>query len=421
MNFNSGDTAWVLIAGALVIFMTPGLAFFYGGMVRSKNVLAMLMQNFVVMGIVSVLWVFVTYSLAFGVDLGGFGVIGTLHFFGLGHITQAVPGYSGPLTQHIPPLVFVIFQMSFAIITPAIITGSSADRLAFGPFVVFIILWSILVYAPVAHWVFSPNGWLFKLKVEDFAGGNVVEINSGAAGVALAIVIGKRRGWPHKPMAPHSVPLALLGGGILWFGWFGFNAGSALAANTLAAHAFINTNTAGACGMLSWLVFERLRGGKSTTLGAVSGAVAGLVAITPSCGFVDIFGASAIGLIAGLVCAYAITLKFKAGVDDALDVGGVHLVGGIVGTLLIGVVGTSAVSGINGILYGGSALLLLHQLIAVLACGLYSFSMTWLIAKTIDKTMGLRISQEQENEGMDTSLHAESAYEFGSSILEAFK
>ncbi len=234
MQYNSGDTAWVLASAALVLFMTPGLAFFYGGMVRTKNVLGMLMQNYVVIGLVSVIWVLLSYSLAFGVDLGGHGIIGTLHFAGLAHMKQAVPGYSGPIAQTIPPLAFVVFQMMFAIITPALITGSTADRLKFGGFVAVISLWAVLVYAPVAHWVFSPTGWLFKLGAEDFAGGTVVHINAGMAGIALAILVGRRRGWPKEPMPPHALPLTLLGAGILWFGWFGFNAGSALAANQLA-------------------------------------------------------------------------------------------------------------------------------------------------------------------------------------------
>ncbi len=417
MHFNSGDTAWILASSALVLFMTPGLAFFYGGMVRSKNVLGMLMQNYVVIGIVSLIWVFLTYSLSFGVDWGGFGLIGTLHFFGLAHMNQAVPGYTGASAQTIPPMVFVVFQMMFAIITPALITGSTADRLRFGPFVAFIVLWSIIVYAPVAHWVFSPTGWLFKLGAEDFAGGTVVHINAGAAGLAVAMVVGKRRGWPKQAMPPHNVPFVLLGAGILWFGWFGFNAGSALGANVLAANAFVNTNTATAAALLGWILVEKLKNGKSTTLGAASGAVAGLVAITPACGFVDIYGATAIGLAAGVICALAINLKFKVGLDDALDVGGVHLVGGITGALLIGIFGTSAIGGANGLFYGGGAKLLGHQLIAVVVVGLYSFTISWIMAKLIDNLVGFRIKADEELEGMDTALHAESAYEFGGSTL----
>ncbi len=300
----------------------------------------------------------------------------------------------------------------FAIITAALITGSTADRMKFGPFIVLIILWSLFVYAPIAHWSFSPTGWLYRLGTEDFAGGTVVEINAGAAGLAVAMVIGKRRGWPKSQMPPHNVPLTLVGAGILWFGWYGFNAGSALAANTLAAHAFLNTNTAGAAALLGWIVVEKIRGGKSTILGAASGAVAGLVAITPSCGFVDIYGATVIGLAAGVICAFAVSLKYKYQLDDSLDVGGVHLVGGIVGTLLIGLFGTSAIGGVNGLLYGGGGVLLLHQTIAVLASGAYSFAASWILAKIVDKAMGLRVTPDQELEGLDTALHAESAYDF---------
>ncbi len=416
MHFNTGDTAWVLASSALVLFMTPGLAFFYGGMVRSKNVLGMLMQNYVTMGVVSLLWVFVTYSLAFGPDWGGYGIIGTLHFFGLAHMSQQVPGFVGPKAQTIPPIVFVIFQMMFAIITPAIITGSTADRLKLSAFVVFICVWSILVYAPIAHWAFSPNGWLAKMGVEDFAGGSVVEMNCGIAGVAVAMVVGRRRGWPKDSMMPHNVPLALVGAGILWFGWFGFNAGSALGANLLSANAFINTNTAGAAALLAWIVGEKIRTGKSTTLGAASGAVAGLVAITPACGFVNVWGALFIGIAAGLVCESAIHLKFKFKVDDSLDVGGVHLVGGIVGTLLIGFFGSRAINGVNGIFLGGSAILLYHQAVAVVATIAYGFVMTWLIATVIHKTMGMRISESDETQGMDLALHAERGYELGTGL-----
>ncbi|MDA8397540.1 MAG: ammonium transporter [Actinomycetota bacterium] len=419
MHYNAGDTAWVLVSAALVLFMTPGLAFFYGGMVRSKNVLGMLMQNFATMAVVSLIWVFGAYSLAFGPDWGGFGLVGTLHFFGLAHSSQPVPGYTGAISQHIPPLAFVVFQMTFAIITPALITGSIADRVRFGPFLLFVALWSVLVYAPIAHWAFDPHGWLYRMGVEDFAGGTVVEINAGAAGLAIATVVGRRRGWPRSPMPPHNVPLTLMGAGILWFGWFGFNAGSALGANNLAAHAFINTNTAGAAGLLGWIAVEKLRGGKSTTLGAVSGAVAGLVAITPSCGFVDAVGAGVIGVAAGVVCSLAVSAKFRLGVDDSLDVGGVHLIGGVVGTLLIGLLGTMATNGSNGFFYGGGLGLLGRQGLAVLASGAFSFAMTWVIAKAIDKSVGLRMAPEDEFEGMDTALHAESAYDFGGSFLRS--
>jgi Amt family ammonium transporter len=411
-NINAGDTAWVLTSTALVLFMTPGLAFFYGGMVRRKNVLGMLMQNYVVMGVVGVVWVWVTYSLAFGPDWGGHGIIGTLQFAGLAHVdSQVVPGYAGSLAQSIPPLVFVIFQMMFAVITVGLITGSSADRLKFGGFVVFALIWSILVYAPVAHWVFSPTGWLAKRGAEDFAGGTVVHINAAMAGLALAIVAGRRKGWPSKKMEPHNIPFILLGGGILWFGWFGFNAGSALAANTLSAHAFVNTNTAAAVALLAWIAVEKLRTGKSTTIGAVSGAVAGLVAITPACGFVNLFGATAIGLAAGVICCLAVNLKFKLKVDDSLDVLAVHFVGGLSGAILIGLFGTATIGGKDGLLYGGNAGLLGREALAVLTVAVYSFVVSALIALAVKKTIGLRVSDENEDLGLDISQHGESAYD----------
>jgi ammonium transporter, Amt family len=414
-NVNAGDTAWVLASTTLVLFMTPGLAFFYGGMVRRKNVLGMLMQNYVVMGIVGVLWVWVTYSLAFGPDWGGHGIIGTLHFAGLANVdTQAVPGYAGSLAQSIPPLVFVIFQMMFAVITVGLITGSSADRLKFGSFVAFAIAWSILVYAPVAHWVFSPTGWLAKLGAEDFAGGTVVHINAAMGGVALALVAGRRKGWPQRKMDPHNVPFILLGAGILWFGWFGFNAGSALAANNLSAHAFVNTNTAAAVALLAWIAVEKLRSGKSTTIGAASGAVAGLVAITPACGFVNLLGATVIGVAAGVLCCLAVSIKFKLKADDSLDVLAVHFIGGLAGALLIGFFGTAAIGGKDGLFYGGDASLLAHQAVAVLAVAVYSFCASALIALIIKRTVGLRVSEENEELGLDISQHGETAYDFES-------
>jgi Amt family ammonium transporter len=410
-NINAGDTAWVLISTALVLFMTPGLAFFYGGMVRRKNVLGMLMQNYVVMGVVGIVWVWVTYSLAFGPDWGGHGIIGTLHFVGLAHVdSQIVPGYAGSLSQSIPPLVFVIFQMMFAVITVGLITGASADRLKFGGFVVFALVWSILVYAPVAHWVFSPTGWLAKRGVEDFAGGTVVHINAAMAALALAAVSGRRAGWPQRKIEPHNIPFILLGGGILWFGWFGFNAGSALGANNLSAHAFVNTNTAAAMAMLAWIAAEKLRGGKSTTVGAVCGAVAGLVAITPACGFVNLLGATVIGLIAGVVCYLAVSVKFKIKVDDSLDVLAVHFVGSSLGMLFVGLFGTAAIGGANGLFYGGGAALFGRELLAVVVVALYSLVVSALIALVVKKTMGLRVSDADEELGLDLSQHGETAY-----------
>ncbi|MDQ1437873.1 MAG: ammonium transporter, Amt family [Acidimicrobiaceae bacterium] len=412
---DSGNTAWVLVSAALVLFMTPGLAFFYGGMVRSKNVLGMLMQNFFAMGLISVIWVVVGFSLAFGG--GGNGWIGNLDFAGLKHLAQAdahLPGYVKDFALTVPALAFVAYQMMFAVITPALFTGATADRMKFRGYVVFLGLWSVLVYSPVAHWVFSPTGWLFKRGALDFAGGAVVHINAGIAALALIVVLGKRKGWPNEAMHPHSLPLTLLGTGILWFGWFGFNAGSALGANNLAAQALINTHLAAAAGMLGWLVVERLKDGHATTLGAASGAVAGLVAITPCAGFVGGLSPIAIGAIAGIVCYLAIQLKFKLGYDDSLDVVGVHLVGGIVGSLLLGVFADKAVNslGANGLLNGGSDLLV-DQLTAVVATLVFSGVVSFVLAKLVDLTIGLRVSSDDEAEGLDLSQHAETAYNFG--------
>ena len=410
MNFNSGDTAWIIVAAAMVLLMTPGLAFFYGGMVRGKNVLGMLAQNFVTMGVVSVLWITGVYSLAFS---GKGKWIGDLHQFGLNHIWQQATGFE---TLTVPPLVFCAFQLMFAIITPALITGGTADRLKFGAWTLFSALWLVVVYAPVAHWVFSPSGWLFKLGALDFAGGTVVHANAGAAALAVILVIGKRKGWPKERMRPHNVPFVLLGTGLLWFGWFGFNAGSALAANTTSAFAFVNTNTATGAALLAWILTEKIRDGHATTLGAASGAVAGLVGITPACGFVSPMGSIAIGFAAGVVCALAVGLKTKLGYDDALDVVGVHLVGGILGALTIGLFATKMTNsaGANGFFYKGGWTLMGHQAVAVAAVVAYSFIVTYVLAQILDKTIGLRVSEEAESIGLDLSQHAETAYETSS-------
>ena len=401
---NHADTAWVLVSSALVLLMTPGLAFFYGGMVRGKNVLGMLAQNFVTMGMVSILWILGVYSLAFN---GTGGLIGNLHQFGLNHIWEQPTG----LSLTIPPMVFVAFQLMFAIITPALITGGTADRLKFGSWVAFSSLWLVLVYAPVAHWVFSPAGWLFKKGAEDFAGGTVVHANAGAAALAVILVVGKRKGWPKERMRPHNVPYVLLGAGLLWFGWFGFNAGSALSANTLSAYAFVNTNTATGAALIGWILTEKIRDGHSTTLGAASGAVAGLVAITPACGYVSPVGSIVIGILAGIVCCLATGLKNLFKFDDALDVVGVHLVGGVLGALLIGLFGTAMVNGANGVFYKGGWTLMGHQALAVVAVVAYSFIVTYILAQILDKTIGLRVSEEDEAAGLDLSQHAETAYE----------
>jgi ammonium transporter, Amt family len=398
---DTGDTAWVLASAALVLLMTPGLAFFYGGMVRGKNVLNMLMMNFITMGLVGVLWVIVGYTLAFG---DGGALVGDLKHWKLNNTS----GLSGT----IPVLAFVMFQAMFAIITPALFTGSIADRIKFGPFLTIVTVWSLLVYSPIAHWVWSPNGWLFKLGAEDFAGGTVVHANAGAAGLALALVLGKRKGWPKEPMRPHNLPFVLLGAGLLWFGWFGFNAGSALGAGRTAALAFTTTSTATSAAMLGWVIVEKIRDGHPTTLGAASGAVAGLVAITPACAFVTPFGSIFLGLVAGGICALATGLKFRFGYDDALDVVGVHLVGGVLGALLIGFLGSKRAGGANGLLYGGGLTQLGKQATAVGASVAYSFTATLVIALVVKAIFkGLRVSEEVEIEGLDVNLHAETAYE----------
>jgi Amt family ammonium transporter len=368
------------------------------------------MQNFFCIGIISVLWVACTYSLAFG---RGNKYIGDFHFSGLGHMDQAVPGYVGPLAQSIPPGVFIAFQLMFAIITPALILGSTADRWKFGAFVPFTIAWAVLVYSPIAHWVFSPEGWLFKKGAEDFAGGTVVHANAGAAGLAMCLLLGKRKGYPEQDMRPHNVPFVLLGVGMLWFGWFGFNAGSALGA-VGATNPFITTNTATAAAALAWIGVEKLRDGHATTVGIGSGAVAGLVAITPACGFVNPVGSIVVGVIAGGACCLACSLKRIFGFDDALDVIGVHLVGGILGALSLGFLSTTTVNslGANGIFYGGSVHLLKIQAEAVGASVGYSFVVTLLIGFVINLFIKNRIPEDQEIAGMDVSLHAESAYEF---------
>jgi Amt family ammonium transporter len=407
LHINGGDTAWVLMASALVMFMTPGLALFYGGMVRAKNVLAMLMQNVFCLGLVSVLWAVVGYSLAFG---GTGKWIGNLDFAWMGHFNAFPPG----LHPSIPPAVLMIYQCMFAVITPALITGAIADRLRFGAWVTFVALWSLLVYSPVAHWVFSPEGWLFKRGALDFAGGTVVHVNAGIAALAAVIVIGRRRGWPGTPMVPHSLPLTMLGTGILWFGWFGFNAGSALGANSLAAQAFVNTHMAAAAGMIGWLIVEWMHNGHATTLGAASGAVAGLVAITPCAGFVGGMSPIAIGLICGAVCYFAVSIKFRFGFDDALDVVGVHLVGGILGSLLLGFFADKAVNpaGANGAFLGGGWSLLGNQLLAVGATLAYSFTVTIALIWVIDRVMrkGVRVDEEGEYTGLDLTEHSEAGY-----------
>ncbi|CAB4540980.1 unannotated protein [freshwater metagenome] len=414
MNYtiDSGAVAWVLVSTALVLFMTPGLAFFYGGMVRSKNVLGMLLQNIFAMGLVTVLWVAVGFSLAFG---GTNGWIGNFDFAFLKDITTVgeLPGYTGAFALAIPPILFMGYQMMFAIITPALITGATADRLKFSAYAVLIGVWAVLVYPTVAHWVFSPNGWLFKEGALDFAGGAVVHINAGAAALAVILILKPRKGWPREAMPPHNLPFTVLGTGILWFGWFGFNAGSALAANGLAAQALVNTHVAAASAMLGWLLIEKLKAGHATTLGAVSGAVAGLVAITPCAGFVSTSSALLIGLAAGAICYLSLALKNRFGFDDSLDVIAVHLIGGLLGSLLLGVFSDTTINslGADGLFNGGGSSLLGKQLLASVAVFAFSFGVTYIVAIIINKTMGLRVTHDEEMVGLDQSQHAETAYQ----------
>ncbi len=421
---NGGDTAWMLASTALVLLMTPGLAFFYGGMVRTKSVLNMMMMSMVTIGIVSVLWVIYGFEIAFGhkADSPWYGGIG---LSGLGSSVNDFANNGG--IYPIPLLVFAAFQLMFAIITPALISGAIADRAKFSAWALFVALWSTIVYFPVAHWVFAFGnkvgdtvtgvGYLAGKGVQDFAGGTAVHINAGAAGLALAIILGKRIGWRKESMRPHSLPLVMLGAGLLWFGWFGFNAGSSLAANGIAGLAFINTQVATAGAVLGWLLVEKIRNGHATSLGAASGAVAGLVAITPACAFVAPWAAVVIGFIAGILCSLAVSLKYKFGFDDSLDVVGVHLVGGIWGSLAIGLFGASAVNsiGLDGIFYGGGTTLLMKQLLGVGVVAAYSFIATLIIGFAIEKTIGFRVSREVEIEGIDLKEHAESAYEMASS------
>ncbi|MGH3872180.1 MAG: ammonium transporter [Pseudonocardiaceae bacterium] len=430
---DTGDTAWMLASSALVLLMTPGLAFFYGGMVRSKSVLNMMMMSMSAMGIVAVLWVLYGYSMAFGNDLG-LGLLGNPAehaglngLFGGTYLAGAGSPMSIPLVGTIPATVFVAFQAMFAIITVALVSGATADRLRFVPWLVFAALWATLVYFPVAHWVFSfdapagpaaAGGWIANdLKAIDFAGGTAVHINAGAAGLALCLVLGRRRGWPREAMRPHNLPFVMLGAGLLWFGWFGFNAGSAVAANGVAGLAFVNTMVATAAAMLAWLLVERVRDGRPTSLGAASGVVAGLVAITPACSSVSPLGAIVVGAISGAVCALAVSLKFRFGFDDSLDVVAVHLVGGLVGTLLIGFLATTAApAGVDGLLYGGGVDQLWRQAVAAVAVLAYSLTLSGIIALAVKYTIGLRLNNEAEQAGIDEAEHAEAGYEF-SSIL----
>ncbi|CAB4630099.1 MAG: ammonium transporter [Actinobacteria bacterium] len=424
MVINSGDTAWMLASTALVLLMTPGLAFFYGGMVRTKSVLNMMMMSMISIGVVSVLWVIYGFEIAFGYKADS-PWYGSISFSGLGGVVNDFTNNGG--LYPIPVLVFAAFQLMFAIITPALISGAIADRAKFTSWAIFVAVWSTLVYFPVAHWVFAfgnkvgdtvtGTGYLAGKGLQDFAGGTAVHINAGAAGLALAIVLGKRVGWRKESMRPHSLPLVMLGSGLLWFGWFGFNAGSALAANAIAALALINTQVATAAALAGWLLVEKVRQGHPTSLGAASGAVAGLVAITPACAFVAPWAAVVIGLIAGILCSLASGLKYRFNLDDSLDVVGVHLVAGIWGSLAIGLFGASSVNsvGLDGLFYGGGTELLAKQTIGVALVGAYSFIATLIIGYAIEKTIGFRVKRDVEVAGIDLNEHAETAYEMTSS------
>ncbi|WP_219519639.1 ammonium transporter [Nonomuraea ceibae] len=414
MQIDTGTTAWMLAATALVLLMTPGLAFFYGGMTRAKSVLNMMMMSFAAIITVTVIWVLFGYSLAFTENpspalnnlVGGFDALG------LQSLVDTATKDDG---TGMPSLLFAAFQLTFAIITVALISGAIADRAKFGAWVLFTVVWATIVYVPVAHWVWGTGGWLNAMGIEDFAGGTVVHINAGAAALALALVIGKRQGWRKEPMRPHNLTLVLLGAGLLWFGWFGFNAGSELAVDGTAALAFMNTQIATAVAAGAWLVVEKLRDGHATSLGVASGAVAGLVAITPACGFVDPWAAMLIGLLAGAACAYAVGLKYRLGFDDSLDVVGVHLVGGVVGAVALGFVAAYPFlqQQSKGLFYGGGLGQLGLQVLGPVVVGAYSFAVTWVIAKVIDKTMGFRVKPEDEVTGIDVTSHAETGYDLG--------
>ena len=421
---NTGDTAWVLASSALVLLMTPGLALFYGGMVRAKSVLNMMMMSLVTIGVVSVLWVIYGFKLAFGYEANS-QWYGAISFSGLGSSVNELTNNGG--IYPIPLLAFAAFQLMFAVITPALISGAIADRTKFTAWAVFVAVWSTLVYFPVAHWVFAFGnkvgetvtgaGFLAARGVQDFAGGTAVHINAGAAGLAMAFILGRRVGWLRESMRPHSMPLMLIGAALLWFGWFGFNAGSALGANGIAALAFMNTQVATAAAALGWLLVEKLRDGHPTSLGVASGAVSGLVAITPACAFVAPWAAVVIGLISGIVCALAVGLKYKFNFDDSLDVVGIHLVGGLWGSLSIGFFGSAAVNsiGLNGIVYGGGTDLLGKQAFGAFFVLGYSFIATLIIGSIIDKTIGFRVKTDAEVAGIDYDQHAETAYELTNS------
>ncbi len=406
MIMNAGDTAFVLMSAALVMLMTPGLALFYGGMVRNKNVLGTIMQSFIILGIITMEWTLWGYSMSFGPDYGG--IIGGLDWFGLNGVGMSPnPDYG----ETIPHLAFMIFQCMFAIITPALITGAFAERMKFSAFLLFTILWATFVYNPLCHWVWGVGGWMGRIGALDFAGGTVVHISSGVSALAAAMLVGRRLGYGKVAYIPHNVPMTVTGAALLWFGWFGFNAGSALACNGLAASAFVVTHIASALGALSWVTMEWLHRGKPTTLGAASGAVAGLVAITPGSGFVGPVSAIIIGSLGGAICYTGVLLKSRLGYDDSLDVVGIHGLGGTWGALATGLFASTRINpdGADGLFFGNPGQIWI-QFISVLATMIFAFLMTVIILKLIDWVIGLRVTDEEEEKGLDISLHNETAY-----------
>ncbi len=403
---NPTDTAFIIVSAALVMFMTPGLALFYAGMTRSKNALGTMMQSFAALGVITLVWLFWGYSLSFGTDING--LIGGFDFLGMAGVGMEP---HETLATNLPHMVFMIFQCMFAIITPALITGAFAERMRFSAFLIFIILWCTFVYSPLCHWVWG-GGWMAKMGAMDFAGGAVVHMSSASAALAAAIVIGKRKGFGKRSFLPHNLPMTMIGTALLWFGWFGFNAGSALAANGLAGNAFVTTHVAAATAMLAWLFVEWKCHGKPTTLGAASGAVAGLVAITPAAGFVGILPSVAIGLGAGVFCYFGVSLKARFGYDDSLDVVGIHGVGGVWGALATGLFASQAINpaGFNGLFYGNPGQLWI-QFVSVVATCVFSFTVSYVLLKIVNVIVPIRVSDEEEEAGLDVALHSESAYQ----------
>ena len=403
---NPTDTAFIIVCAALVMFMTPGLALFYAGMTRSKNALGTIMQSFASLGVITLVWIFWGYSLSFGTDMNG--LIGGLDFIGMAGVGMEP---HATIATNLPHMVFMIFQCMFAIITPALITGAFAERMRFSAFIIFIILWCTFVYAPLCHWVWG-GGWMAQMGAMDFAGGAVVHMSSASAALAAALVIGKRKGYGKRSFLPHNLPMTMIGTALLWFGWFGFNAGSALAANGLAGNAFVTTHVAAATAMLAWVFAEWKFHGKPTTLGAASGAVAGLVAITPAAGFVGIMASVIIGLGAGVLCYFGVSLKARFGYDDSLDVVGIHGVGGIWGALATGLFASQAINsaGFNGLFYGNPGQLWI-QFVSVVATCIFSFVVTYVLLKIVNAIVPIRVTDEEEEAGLDVAIHSESAYQ----------